>query len=78
MIQKISLAQVAKLVVLSLYLLLIVVFGQNNVQIDQINNQNELGNVTKQTKFKKWKLLKILQMSKKKYLALELIKLTSC
>ena len=52
MIKKISLVQVAKLVVLSLYLWLIVVFGQNNVQIDPNNYQNESGKVINQTNVK--------------------------
>ena len=62
MSQIISLAQVAKLVVLSLCLLLIVACGLNNVQMDPINNQSDLGDVINQTKFKYGKLMKILQM----------------
>ena len=48
----ISLAQVAKLVVLSLCLLLIVAFGLNNVHIDPNNYQNDSGKVINQTNLK--------------------------
>ena len=52
MSQIISLAQVAKLVVLSLCLLLTVAFGLNNVQIDPINYQIESGKVINQINLK--------------------------
>ena len=48
-LKKISLAQVAKLV-LGFNFLLIVTCEQKIVQINPINSQNELGNVTKHTK----------------------------
>ena len=47
--KKISLAQVAKLIVLSFYFVLIVTCGKNNVPTDPINNENESGSITNQT-----------------------------